>query len=239
MSSPKRIAALEGPLNHLIAQRMRELGFQRLEQFAHYAGVGEATLYSMVLGRRTLSGERTRPRLDTLVSLSHALEKPLGELVYLVAPEGLSAEPTSGESCDSVAVRRYPLHVAGWVGAGPSQDDNEEGSREVYVESEFAVGKDLRAFLVRGDSMAAGKRPIQDGDLIIVNTLDKGYNTASVVARLVDDSYVVKMLKDDKFGRLLQSRNPEHTNGTPSAIPMEQVAEIVGRVVRIIADDER
>lgn len=86
--------------------------------------------------------------------------------------------------------------------------------------------------------MAAGKRPIQDGDLIIVNALDQGYNTASVVARLTDDTYVVKMLKDDKFGRLLQSRNPEHTNGTPSAIPMEHVAEIVGRVVRVIADDD-
>lgn len=238
MSSPTRIAALEGPLNKLIARRMRVLGFERLEQFAHFAGIGEATLYSLVLGRRTLSGERTRPRLDTLVSLSHALEMPLGELVYLVAPDGLAPEAGHEFSEDSMGLLRYPVQLAGWVGAGPSQDDSEEGERPVYVEAAFAAGKDLRAFRVRGDSMAAGKRPIQDGDLIIVNALDQGYNTASVVARLTDDTYVVKMLKDDKFGRLLQSRNPEHTNGTPSAIPMEHVAEIVGRVVRVIADDD-
>lgn len=84
--------------------------------------------------------------------------------------------------------------------------------------------------------MAAGKRPILDGDIVIVDKNDKGYNTASVVARLHDDSYVVKMLKDDRFGKLLQSRNPEHTNGTPSAIPISEVAEIVGRVVRIVGD---
>lgn len=236
MTNPDRIADLEGPLNQLIADKMKSLGFERLEQMAHYAGVGEATLYSLVLGRRTLSGARTRPRLDTLVSLSHALEVPLGELVYLVAPDGLGQTEERCSEAEPLPVRQYRVQIAGWVGAGPAQYE-ESFEEPVYVEEAFARGKHLRAFRVRGDSMAAGRRPILDGDRIIVDLNNRGENTDSVVARLQDGNYVCKMLKQDRFGKALQSRNPEATNGTPSFIPASEVDSIVGKVVRVISDD--
>ncbi len=233
MAKPTRIAKLEGPLNQLIAAKMRSLGFDRLEQFAHYAGIGEATLYSLVLGRKTMSGALTRPRLDTLVALSHALDVPLGELVYLVAPDGLQSD--GDDDGETTAGRQYRVQVAGWVGAGPAQDE-ESFEERVFVEERFARGKNLRAFRVRGDSMAAGRRPILDGDRIIVDLNDPGENTDSVVARLRDGNFVCKMLKLDRFGKALQSRNPEATNGTPSFIPAAEVDSIVGKVVRVISD---
>lgn len=236
MSNPSRIEELEGPLNKLIAERMRELGFERLEQFAHYAGIGEATLYSLVLGRRNLSGARTRPRLDTLELLSHALQVPLGELVYLVAPDGLAWVSDSEDAATKRRAVVYEVEVAGWVGAGPSQSEHSY-EQPVSVEASFARNRRLRAFRVRGDSMAAGKRPIHDGDRVIVDLDNMGENTDSVVARLKDGSYVCKMLKDDRFGKALQSRNPEATNGTPSFIPAEDVDQIIGKVIRVIGDE--
>lgn len=237
MSNPARIEELEGPFNKLIAERMRELGFERLEQFAEYAHIGEATLYSLVLGRRTMSGARTRPRLDTLVALSHALNRPLGELAEMAAPDGFVAD--DAEMTTLAAKRRalaLKVDVAGWVGAGPAQDE-ESYERPIWVEAAFARGKNLRAFRVRGDSMAAGKRPILDGDRVIVDLDNPGSNTDSVVARLKDGSYVCKMLKVDQFGKSLQSRNPEATNGTPSFIPAEEVDQIIGKVIRVVSDD--
>jgi len=87
----------------------------------------------------------------------------------------------------------------------------------------------LVAFKVRGNSMCAGKRPICDGDIIIVNTRDGGHPGAIVVARLDEDSYVVKRMGPDGT---LYSTNPEEPNGPP-VIPVGQVAEIVGRVVEV------
>jgi repressor LexA len=150
----------------------------------------------------------------------------------MLAPDA----PGADEEVVMPGVRRFRVGVAGWVGAGPQQLEEING-QHVVVEEEFARGKDLQAFRVRGDSMAAGKRPIYDGDIVIVNVRDKGYNTAAVVARLVDGRYVCKMLKDDHHGKMLVSANPVHTNGTPTSIPIEQVDEIVGRVVRVIGNE--
>lgn len=225
-----------GVFNTLIADRMLELGQTSLEQFADYSGIGHTTLYNLVLGRVSPSGAQVRPSIDTLVKLSHSLEIPLGDLVYMVAPDGLSA---SNDPADQAAppVRSFHVDVAGWAGAGPAQNDEATHEPPIYVEERFARGKTLRAFRIRGDSMAAGKRPIHDGDTVLVNVADKGQNTDSIVALLKDGNYVCKMLKDDKFGKMLQSRNPEHTNGTPSVIPADEVADIVGKVVRVIADE--
>ncbi len=96
---------------------------------------------------------------------------------------------------------------------------------------------DLVAFKIRGDSMEGGKRPIYNGDTVLVDRGDKGYDTASVVARLTSGGYVCKTLKDDKFGVHLVSANSLYTNGTPPYIPQSEIDEIVGRVVRIVHDD--
>lgn len=65
---------------------------------------------------------------------------------------------------------------------------------------------------------------------------DPRRDTAAIVARLKTSELVLKMLKDDRYGRHLQSRNPAPTDGSPTVIPIQEVAEIVGRVVRVIHD---
>ena len=179
-------------------------------------------------------GNPVKPSLDTLVLLAKALDEPLHRLVYMLAPDAPGADESG---VVEPGFRRFRVGVAGWVGAGPEQLEEINGEY-VFVEDNFAEGKELQAFRVRGDSMAAGKRPIYDGDIVIVNTKDKGYNTAAVVARLVGGPYVCKMLKDDRFGRMLVSANPVHTNGTPTSIPIDEVDEIIGRVVRVVGNEE-
>lgn len=96
--------------------------------------------------------------------------------------------------------------VMGIVGAGPGQF--EPTLKSVYVPTAVAKGRPLAAYEVKGDSMCGGKRPICDGDIIVVNLADKGCSGQVVVARLNDGSYVCKALKEDKFGRRLMSLNP-------------------------------
>lgn len=231
----KRIEDHQGPFNKEIAARMRDLGMTRLEEFAEYAGIGPTTVYNLVLGRVSSHGGFAKPSVDTLVKLARALETPLHKLVYQLEPDAPGAEDP--DALPQLPVQRVEVGVAGWVGAGPEQfewcDDT------IWVEEDFARGKDLIAFRIRGDSMAGGRRPIYDGDLVLVNRNDKGHNNAPVVARLSSGAYVCKLLKDDIYSNVvrLASANPEHLNGTPTTVPPEQVAEIVGRVIRIIHDE--
>jgi len=229
MIKARKLEDLNGPFNDLIAEKMKRLGISSLEEFAEYSGIGQTTLYNLALGRVSESGTHVKPSIDTLARLSNALEVPLGVLIYRVAPEAFPPASDLGG-------QRLEVHVAGWVGAGPGEDE-EECRPPIVVEDWFARGKDLVAFKVRGDSMAAGKRPILDGNIVIVNRKDQGHNTDSVVAQLFDGSYICKMLKDDRHERQLVSRNPEHTNGTPSMIPLDQIARIVGKVVRTVRDE--
>jgi|GEM_PF-1038420 repressor LexA len=219
-------------LADLIRDKMEREGLETITDFADKYELGRSTLYELVRGRSRTRGAWVHPSLQTTIALARALERPLHEIIYLLEPNAPGAEATLASDAPLLKVN---VEVAGWVGAGPAQD-SEAQEPPIWVDLNFARGKELRAFRVSGDSMAAGKRPILDGDIVIVDVLDKGYNTASVVARLADDSYVVKMLKQDRYERQLQSRNPEHTNGTPSVIPISEVAEIVGRVVKIIAE---
>jgi repressor LexA len=230
---PKTLGEFEGVFNPLISARMEQLGYDKLDQFAEYSGIPYSTLYNLVMGRVSPAGNLVKPSLDTLTLLARALHEPLYRLVYMLAPDAPGAQDVEVQPHD---VRRFRVQVAGWVGAGPQQLEEING-KFVAVEEDFAAGKALRAFQVRGDSMSAGKRPIYDGDIVLVDTDDVGYNTAAVVARLVDGRYVCKMLKDDRFGRFLLSANPRHTNGTPTTLAMNEVDAIVGRVVRVIGNE--
>ncbi len=235
------IRSLRGPFNALIVRAMRRDGIKEITKWADYWGIGRTTLYALLRGREAKSGKWMKPSIDTLVLLSKALGKPLHELVYIIEPDAPGAElvrslTPSGMLMGELPVRELPVRVAGWCGAGP--DQHEEVLDEcVYVEETFVRGRDLVAFKIRGDSMQAGARPIYSGDVVLVDRNDKGHDTAPVVARLVTDGYVCKTLKDDKFGVNLVSANSNYTNGTPPYIPSSDIAEIVGRVVRIIHDE--
>lgn len=215
---------LRGPFNEDIRKVMVERGWTKLEQFADHFGIGRTTVYSLVLGRQTSQGEWVKPSLDTIIKLSIALNRPVDELLSRLYPELDLPKPQA-----QVAPSMKKTPVMGIVGAGPGQF--EPTLKSVYVPTAVAKGRPLAAYEVKGDSMCGGKRPICDGDIIVVNLADKGCSGQVVVARLNDGSYVCKALKEDKFGRRLMSLNPLYTNSAPPVIPAEDVDEIIGRVV--------
>ena len=199
----KEKARLEGPFAEEILAAMKRLGMRRLEEFADAFGLGRTTVYNLVLGRK-VGNKWIKPSLDTVVRLSLALNIPVEDLIAKLYEDEV---PTLGQ--------REEVHVpvVGYVGGGPSQlEEIEERTVPVRVKGD---ARHLAAFKVRGNSMCAGKRPICHGDVIIVNTEDKGHPGAIVVARLENGEYVVKLLKNGA----LYSTNPEE-NGPP-VIPLD------------------
>lgn len=238
MDSPKTPTPPNGPFNTRIAARMQQLGHRRLEEFAEYSGIPPTTVYGLVRGRVSRHGNWVKPSIDTLTKLADALEVPLYVLIYDLEPDARGAELAATMAIFERDPTRLPVRmldtlVAGWAGSEP-EPQTETAGGDICVEEEFAKGRNLLAFRVYGDSMAAGRNPIYSGDLVIVDRNNQGANADTVVAQLKDGSYVCKAFKDDRFGKLLQSRNVDHTNGTPPVIPMDEVAEIVGKAVRII-----
>lgn len=212
-----------GPLNKIISHRMRVLGLRNVAEFGEYAGLSEAVVYTLLNGRMS-NGKTIKPQLETLEKLSVALDAALHELVYLVSPEARGAVEVLGSEM-------LPVHIAGHVGAGPEQL-RESGDDVVYVEKHFAQKRDLVAFRVLGNSMAGGKQPIQHGDVVIIDRKLDGEVNAPVVARLHNDGHVVKRLRS---GDYLDSTNPDYDQDD-AVIPPTQVAQVLGRVVRIMAD---
>jgi repressor LexA len=228
---PRKNPVYNGPFNRLIADTMRHQGIERLEDFADKWGIGRSTIYDLVRGRVSVHGGWSKPSVETLVKLAAALNLPTHELLYLLEPEAPGATEINLYTPGASYVSRI-----GHAGAGPGQNHALED--RVPVPNDWARGRDLVAFTVRGDSMAGGKRPIYDGDTVIVDKSRGVRSGMIVVARLADDSYVCKAFKDDKFGKRLTSLNPLYTNAAPPVIPLEDVAEIIGPVVRLAADVE-
>lgn len=231
----EEIQNLRGPLNALIVRSMRRDGIKEVTKWADHWGIGRSTMYNLLRGRETSTGGWVTPSVETLIKLARAFGVPTHELLYMIEPDAPGAESMRSIGPSGIPVREVEVLVAGWCGAGPDQD--EVLDEHIFVEESFAHGRDLIAFRIRGDSMQAGKAPIYNGDTVLVDRSDKGYDTASVVARLTTGGYVCKTLKDDKFGVHLVSANSLYTNGTPPYIPQSDIAEIVGRVVRIIHDE--
>lgn len=225
MPRPRR-NDLKGPFNDDILARMDEQGWTKLEQFADHYRIGRTTVYALVLGRQSSGGEWIKPSLDTLIRLAIALDKPVEELVERLYPDLDLPKSAAAPS------RMAEVSVLGFVGAGPGQLEGIENG-VVYVPRRVARGKSLAAYQVKGDSMCGGRRPICDGDTIVINRDDKGASGSPVVARLKDGTCVCKALKEDKFGRRLMSLNALYTNFTPPVIPADDVEEILGRVIWI------
>ncbi len=223
---PTEAAQLRGPLNGLIAERMRKLRLNSVKDFAEYAGVGRTSIHDLVRGRSTANGTWTKPSLETLTKLASALEKPAHELMYMIDPEIYGADLLP-------AVQQLSVYVAGRVGAGPEQLDP-LADEEVFVENSFAEGRDLVAYRVRGESMAGGRHPIYNDDVVIVDRNTEGQINMPVVARLREDGYVVKRLR---AGGSLDSTNADYDDPNLSVISPDRVAQIVGRVVRIVSNN--
>ncbi|GBF05882.1 SOS repair repressor, lexA2 [Deinococcus aerius] len=218
---------MRGPINGLIAEQMRRKGIVNLRDFADYADVSRATVYDLVRGRSTVNGAWMKPSLDTLTKLATALERPTHELLYLIDPDAPGANiPLAAE------VAQVPVAIAGRAGAGPDQLQALEG--HTYVESEFTRGRDLIAFRIEGDSMAGGRHPIYQDDLVIVDRKLQGEVNNAVVARLVNDGYVCKRLRP---GNILDSTNADFTDPELAVITPDRIEEVVGKVVRIIHTD--
>ncbi len=210
-----RVRDLQGPFAREILAKMKEKGFRKLEEFADYYDIGRTTVYSLVIGRK-VGDKYIKPSLDTLTKLSVALEIPVEKLLERLYPEG-----------SFLTRKEVGVPILGYVGGGPAQlEELEDRTVPVRVKGDASH---LVAFRVRGNSMCAGKRPICHGDIIVVDTRDKGHPGAIVVARLNGHEYVVKKMGPDGT---LYSTNPEEGNGPP-VIRRDEVAEIVGRVVEV------
>ncbi|NJK46501.1 MAG: hypothetical protein HC933_21650 [Pleurocapsa sp. SU_196_0] len=225
---PRRSPKINGPLNTEILERMRQLDIRTWQEFADHFDIGRSTLHNVMTGRQSDTTDKwISPSPTTLNRLAVALNLPAHEIYYRLFPNAPGADTFTPST-----VIRVP--VIGRVGTGPNDEEPLE-TPEVTVSRKDADGRDLIAYEVRGHSMSAGRRPIFDGDIVIVDA--KQINPASghaVVARLNDDSLVLKAFKSDKFGSRLQSTNAMATNGTPPYIPLENVAEICGVVVQVV-----
>ena len=221
--SRESIRRQRGPIMNLVAKRMQQLGLKNVGEFAEYAGISESAMYGLLNGRIE-GGAPINPRWQTIVALAKALDKPAHELLYILDPEA----PGAGAVVDA---RQVPVYVAGCAGAGTEQLVPSE--ERVYVSAEFAKDRDLIAFLVCGDSMAGGKHPIYDGDVVVVDRSVAGEFNLPVVARLADDGYVCKRLRP---GNILDSTNPDYLDERYAVISPDRVEQVVGRVVRIISN---
>jgi transcriptional regulator with XRE-family HTH domain len=81
-----------GPFGKQIEALMRELDIERLEDFAELAELGATTVYNLVHGRTTPTGETVTPSIDTPVKLAVALDAPLHDLLYQLVPEAVPRE---------------------------------------------------------------------------------------------------------------------------------------------------
>jgi SOS-response transcriptional repressor LexA len=218
------IAEQRGPINGLIVDKMREKNLGTLRDFADFAGVGRATMYELVRGRSN-SSSPTRPSLETLDKLAVVLDMPMYKLLYMVSPDSPGADHVLGSEM-------LRVHLVGHVGAGRQQMQEIDGD-SVYIERAFAQGRELVAFRVRGDSMAGGKHPIYDDDVVIIDRHLGGEINSPVVARLRDDGHVVKRLR---AGGYLDSSNTAFDDPELSIIQPDRVAQILGPVVRVISN---
>lgn len=226
-TNKKEIQRQRGPLNALVAERMRALNIQNVVGFAEYAGISDSAMYDLLNGR-VVNGQVIMPKWQLVTKLAQALGKPTHELLYILDPEA----PGAAEMVANVQpVQQVPVFIAGNVGAGPEQ--LHERCDVVYVERKFAEGRDLVAFAVVGDSMAGGRHPIYSGDVVIVDRKMAGEVNFPVVARLRGDGYVVKRLRP---GNILDSANPDFIDLDTAIITTDRIDQMVGRVVRVIGN---
>lgn len=88
--------------------------------------------------------------------------------------------------------------------------------------------KNISFIQAKGDSMNGGSRPIQDGDLLMIDeSYTEPVNNQIFVVNLGNNELVVKRINRTWDGQIiLESNNPSHPSLTP-----EEGASIIGKVV--------
>jgi repressor LexA len=227
----EKLRAAQGPFNSRLVELMRTHELTTLDQLADRLGVGRSTLHNMAFGRATPAGRAARPSLEVLLRLAEALRVPVHTLIYELEPLAYGHDMVLDSAVDP-EVRLVKVLVAGWVGAGP--DQFREDGENLWVDARAVGQRRVLGFRIQGDSMDAGRLPIRNGDIVLVDLDDKGSHGQPIIARLSNDGYVCKLLKADRHDHALYSANIPHTNGTPTMIPLSEVAEVVGRVYHIV-----
>ena len=237
------------PLYETIQTAMlQQYGMQEesLQEYAELNGICPEVLEAVFYGGKDSEGRLAQPPIGVLQAVALATGKSRVHFMALYAHHPDSNQmffdktDTNREHATALAYRMQDptpfmesieVRVAGRL--SQEQKVNKSEELPLWVERRVARTKDLVAFRIRGDSMEGGKRPIFDGDLVIVDRKDKGRDGVLVVARLKDGSYICKMLRDDGSGRSLVSTNLTSTDSTPFYLPIEEVQEIEGRVIEV------
>lgn len=217
-----------GPFGEQIAARMRELGMERLEAFAEHAKLGATTVYNLVYGRISPTGEPVKPSIDTLARLAIALDAPLHELVYQLVPEAIPRRAADTTAHHATRIEILPAGVdqgKGW------------GATSLPVDLSLARGRDLVACRSHGTAMAAGPRPIHDGDLLIVDRAKEGDEFDAVVIRLADRTLACRTRVHRGSDIVLVARNLEGRDQAPLVLQLTPGVEVLGRVVRVVHEE--
>ncbi len=254
VSDDRESRSPDSPLYEDIEAAMIEqyrLAEEGLGEYAQLVDICPETLEAVFYGGKDSEGDLAQPPVGTLQDIALATEQNWFYFMDLYADHPKSNHMFFSKS-DVGEMKQFYLSIRPGMNKrkqpnirafkilsiGPSSKllrvaELQEPAEEIWLDENYVSGRNLSVFRVLGDSMEGGKRPIFDGDLIIINCDDKGRDAVPVVARLKDGSYVCKLLRDERYGRSLISTNPTPTDGTPFHIPLEEAETIEGRVVEV------
>ena len=221
-----------------------------LYEFAGMKALIPQVLYAIYYGGQDSQGRLAHPPIRELRNLSFTLNRPLSDLMRLY----LDTHPTNrmffdvgdlereiertyvGSTIQRMRervppMRRIAIKVAGrHIQSEPIKEGEEPA---LWLEETFIQGRNLLAFRIESDSMEGGTRPIFNGDLVIVDSGDKGHDAVPVIARLKDKRYVCKLLIDEGYGKNLVGTKSTPDDDIPFYIPSEKIEAIEGRVIEV------
>ncbi|WP_437334452.1 S24 family peptidase [Sorangium sp. So ce394] len=158
---------------------------------------------------------------------------------FVRSPDGLWAEPESPEGASTAprsALVAFPdLRAAAGAAAAPTELSPE--AETVRLPIAAARGDGLFAVRAAGNSMDGGKRPIRDGDWLIMkfargasyDALDGKVALLQIPDRDLGVAYQIKRLVRDRSRWWLRSDNPDAPSyeATAETVPLATLVEVV------------
>ena len=237
------------PFRGLIAKRMDELNLRTVEDFGEKFGINRGTIYTLYSGRISSHGSPVKPSVETLLTLSRALQKPLYELIYLLGPDAIGEENFDDLKTQIASMKIAPelsrilaeiddpswplgtelidIYPVGW-----HSDTTERLTGSIvgytWVPINNWTGYKLSAFKAFGDSMASGKHPIYVGDTLIVEGTNVIESGDLVVIQLESGKNLCRLFREDQY----IAANPLKTDPTPIVVTRGE-ADLLGRVTEV------